>query len=85
VTRDEALARLASPDQLGYEVLDLIFLAFGIVSDSPTWETEVYYHPRWHHQCGAFTARDDGIHVLTPLQRKRVRAMLECVQFCEQF
>jgi len=82
VTRAEALACLSG--ELGYETLDAVFRAFGFVSASPDFETEVYSHPRFK-RCGAFTARDDGIHVLTPLQKDLVRAMLRCVEFHEAY
>lgn len=84
MTREEAMERLNSPDPLGYDELDSIFEAFGFESSTPSWETEVYSHPQWPH-CGAFTARDDGVHVLTPLQRGLARSMIECVLFCEQY
>lgn len=61
-----------------------IFRAFGFETASPTWDTEVYFHPKWK-QCGAFTARDDGHHVLTHLQRRLVRDMLECIVFHETY
>ena len=84
MNRAEAGRAIAAPEPLGYDKLDEVFAAFGFVSDSPTWDTEVYYHPRWK-QCGGFTARDDGHHVLSPLQRDRVMDMLRCVEFCERY
>jgi hypothetical protein len=84
VTRADALALLSGDGEVGYGDVDAIFIAFGFVSASPDFETEVYSHPKFK-RCGAFTARDDGIHVLTPLQKGLVRAILRCVEFHEAF
>jgi hypothetical protein len=85
VDRGEALRRLEDPRaEIDYEELDAIFRAFGFRSDSPNFETEVYYHPQWRHECGPYVARDDGLHVLSPEQRERVRAKIGCVLYCEQ-
>jgi len=82
VSRAEARARLDSSAELDYYALDEIFGAFGFVSDSPSFETQVYYHPSF--RCGAFTARDDGLHVVTHGQRSLVREMLRCVEINER-
>lgn len=82
MTRGEAWQRLTGAAELDYDALDQIFGAFGFLSDSPTFETQVYYHPSF--RCGAFTARDDGLHTVTPGQRSFVRGMLRCVEFHER-
>jgi hypothetical protein len=81
VTADEALKRLTDPADITFEELDSLFRAFGFLSHSPTFETEVYYHPRF--RCGMFTARDDGLHLLSPQQRTMVVSMVQYVRFCE--
>lgn len=75
MTCEEALAVLDSPSDINYEMLDAIFDACGFHSLSPTWDTQVYYHPKYR-DCGRFTARDDGLHVLTPGQREYVKWMI---------
>jgi hypothetical protein len=82
VTREAAVESLNGAGEIDYDAVDDIFVAFGFASETPAWHTEVYFHPRWL-QCGAFSARDDGHHVLTALQRELVRAMLRCVQAME--
>jgi hypothetical protein len=84
VNRAEALALLRSGDELTFDALEDVFLAFGFTSESPDFETELYFHPKWR-KCGAFTARDDGVHLVTPLQRRLVLAILRCVEFNEAF
>lgn len=84
MTREEALALLQRrQEDISYDTLDEVFIVFGFTSDSPSFDTEVYYHPAF--PCGRFTARDDGLHVLTDLQRGVVLGMLECVMLNEQF
>jgi hypothetical protein len=83
MNRDEAVRTLQTEDVLDYLTLDGIFQAFGFVSTSPSWDTDVYYHPRYP-TCGGFTARDDGLHGLTPRQRALVAAMISCVQWSEK-
>lgn len=84
MTRSEALAYLNSPADLTWEGVDGIFRAFGFVSASPDFETELYFHPAWK-RCGAFPARDDGLHLVTLLQRERIRGILNCVVFHETY
>ncbi|MEA3244792.1 MAG: hypothetical protein U9Q74_01420 [Gemmatimonadota bacterium] len=82
LTRPQALAKLGSPADLSFDDVDDVFRAFGFDSASPTFEIQVYYHPK--HRCGAFTARDDGLHLVTPMQREVVRGMIECVLLHER-
>ena len=84
MTRAEALAALQGPDQIGYDTLDAVFLAFGFVSQSPDFCTEVYSHEDWP-ACGQYTARDDGLHVVTPQQQNREWDMVRCVEFSEHY
>lgn len=84
MTREEARALLTSDAEITYLDADSIFTAFGFLTESPNYQTEVYYHPRWKRQCGAFTARDDG-HTLSALQRRLIERMIDCVEFCERY
>lgn len=85
MTREEAWDLVRSPTrEIDYNLLDGIFRAFGFVSETKDFATELYYHRRFP-ACGAFPARDDGIHVLTAEQRALVQGMLECVVFSERW
>jgi hypothetical protein len=75
VTREEAWALLEGYADVSYDLVDEVFRAFGFRSRTPSWDTEVYFHPLYP-DCGMFTARDDGFHVLTPEQRGRVKWMV---------
>jgi hypothetical protein len=83
MTRQEARECIRRPGGIDLDTVDEVFAAFGFVSSSPTFETEVYYHPRYR-RCGAFTARDDGIHILTDQQRFLVARMISCVLMHEE-
>ena len=82
MNRAEAWRRVDGSEDLDFETLDEIFRAFGFLVESPNFETEVYYHPAF--RCGAYTARDDGLHLVTPGQRSLVRRMLRCVEAFEK-
>ena len=83
MTRSEALGLLNGAKPCSFMDLDSVFRAFGFVSSTPSFETEVYYH--LVYSCGAFTARDDGHHTLTDHQRRIVAAMIDCVVFNEAY
>jgi hypothetical protein len=84
VTRAEAAALLARAVEIDYVQVGDIFQAFGFHVASPTFEIEVYYHPRYH-RCGKYTARDPGgNHVITAAQQRLIREMLACVEIHEQ-
>lgn len=72
--REAALALLHGGGPVSFLLLDDLFRAFGFDSASPDFETEVYYHPKY--RCGKFTARDDGLHLLTDTQKSVVLAMV---------
>jgi hypothetical protein len=78
MTRAEAIERLQRAPEVSFDDLDEIFACFGFVSASPSFELEIYYHPQFR-RCGAFPARDDGLHVLTPLQRTLALQIIHCV------
>ena len=82
MTRQEGLLLLRGGSEVSYDALDGVFAAFGFRSASPSFETEVYYHPQF--KCGKYTARDDGFHVLTEEQKGVVLQMLNCVVQHEQ-
>lgn len=84
MTREEAWALLHEPRDLSYSDVDLIFHAFGFTSDTPNHETDIYYHERFK-TCGGFTSRDDGLHVVSPMERDLITRMIRCVQFREAF
>lgn len=83
MTREEAVKLLRGYTPVSYSQLDEIFRAFGFTSESPSFETEVYYHKSF--QCGIFTARDDGLHHLTEQQKGVVLGMLQCVALNEKY
>lgn len=82
MTRDEALQVLGQPTDITFEDLDSVFRAFGFISATPDFETEIYYHPTV--RCGRFTARDDGVHVLSDEQREMVSYMINQVVQAER-
>ena len=83
MSREEAIKLLRGYSPVSYELLDEIFKAFGFLSDSPSFDTEVYYHKSF--KCGLFTARDDGLHHLTEQQKGVVLGMIQCVILNEQY
>lgn len=82
MTREEAIKLVRGYAPVSYEQLDEVFDCFGFHSDSPSFDTEVYYHKSY--KCGLFTARDDGLHHLTEQQKGVVLGMLQCVMWNEQ-
>lgn len=83
MTRSEALALLTDEEgELDFDEVDEMMRAYGFFSATPTHDIEVYYHPTWRH-CGRFTARDDGLHLVSPMQRGIIRAMIGCVTWHE--
>jgi len=82
MTRHEALALIKSDHEITFAGLSDIFAAFGFVSYTTDNRTEVYHNEAWPN-CWPFTARDEGLGVLTAEQRALVQGMLECVMFSE--
>lgn len=83
MTRAEALAAVQGDGEVNFELIDMVFHAFGLEATSVWHDTEVYVHPRFP-KCGRFVARDDGLHVLTETQRRVVLSMLHCITIHEQ-
>jgi len=82
VTRPEALALLASADEVTYDDLADVFEAFGFRSEFEAPNVYVYYHAQFI-DCGVFRAKEYLGGVLSPGQRGLVRYMLDCVALQE--
>ena len=84
MTRDEAVTRLTSGDEVTYDILDEVFTAFGFQSEWENPDVTVYYHEDFI-DCGSFRARDPfGWGTLTPRQCNLVWNMVMCVQALER-
>lgn len=84
MSREEAVERLASDDEVTYDDLDDIFRAFGFSSEIELPDATVYYHEEFI-DCGIFRAQDRfGWGILSPRQRGVVRWMIECVVASER-
>ena len=82
MTRTEAYSHLDGRAEVDYVLVGDIFSAFGFHSATPSFEIEVYYHPRFR-RCGKFTARDEGHRTLSPCERDLIRRMVSCVELHE--
>jgi hypothetical protein len=85
MTREDALSSLAPLKEVGYTLLDDIFLAFGFQAESPDDKTQVYRHPRYPN-CGKYVARERYHYsVLSEAQKEHVLRMLQCVEVYERY